>query len=109
MAGDYKRYVPQTVGELMDLLGAMMLTSPTFKDDTGFFFERDINTTFEALYSSLEGLRRKLGEERYAKLVDLAQRMRTLFEADPEDKTGETIKGRQLIVEMEKVLRRKTL
>ena len=40
--------------------------------------------------------RGKLGEALYLKLSAMSDRMRALFEADPEDKTGETRKGRAI-------------
>ncbi len=35
----------------------------------------------------------------------MSDRMRALFEADPDDKTGETLEGRKIIQEMEDILR----
>jgi hypothetical protein len=55
-----------------------------------------------------EGLnynRGMLGEERYHELMRMSDRMRAHFEADPEDKTGETLKGCEIIHEMEDILR----
>ena len=101
----YKTYVPQTTGELWDLLGSMMLGAPTFKDRTGYFPERNIETTFVALEGGLNAVRKKVGEERYAALVALSQRMRPLFEADPEEMTGEASAGMQLLRDMEDILR----
>lgn len=100
----YQPYIPQTVGELMDKLGMMMLYSPTFKDDTGYFPERNIDTVFFSLNEGLKVVRKKLGEERYASLVALSDRMRAHFEADPEDTTGDSFAGRELIHEMEDIL-----
>jgi hypothetical protein len=99
----YKPYVPQTVGDMMDLLGMMMLSSPTFKDD--YFTERSVETVFSSLNGGLENIRKKLGEERYQTLRTLSDRMRAHFEADPEDKTEDSLAGRQIIHEMEDVLR----
>lgn len=100
----YKPYIPQGVGELMDKLGSMMLSSPTFIDKTGFFHLDSIDTAFFALNEGLKTVRKKVGEEKYQALVDLSARMRAHFEADPEDETGEAIKGRELIHEMEDIL-----
>ena len=100
-----KPYIPQTVSELMDMLGMMMLKSPTFADKTGYFPDRNIDTVFGQLNESLRQLRGKLGEERYLKLVAMSERMRAHFEADPENKTDDTIKGRDIIVEMEGLLK----
>ncbi len=49
-------------------------------------------------------VRKKLGEDRYAMLVSLSDRMRAHFEADPEDKTEDGLAGRALIHEMEDIL-----
>ena len=103
----YIPYIPQDIGGLMDKLGAMMLTSPTFKDKTGYFPEINIETEFFALNEGLLAVRRKLGEERYAALRALSDKMRALFEPDPEDKTGDTQAGREIIHEMEDILRNK--
>lgn len=101
----YRPYIPQSIGELMDQLAHMMLSVPTFKDKTGYFRHRNIDTTFFALNEGLQAVRKKLGEERYATLRALSDKMRALFEADPEDKTGETQAGREIIHDMEDILR----
>jgi hypothetical protein len=80
----YKPYICQTIGEFNDKLGWMMLNAPTFKDRTGYFPDRDIENTFEGFNESLDNLRGKLGEERYAVMREMSDRMRALFEADPE-------------------------
>jgi tRNA 2-selenouridine synthase SelU len=99
-----KPYVPQDVGELLAYLSHMMLASPTFKDETGYLPWENIDTTFFALNQGLLGIRKQLGEERYAALKAMSDRMRALFEADPEDKTDDTHAGCMLIHEMEDVL-----
>lgn len=101
----YRPYIPQTLGELMDKVGAMMLGAPTFKDKTGYFPQMNIDTEFFALNEGLLATRKKLGEERYTTLRALSDKMRALFEADPEDKTGDTQAGRKIIHEMEDILR----
>ena len=100
----YSPYIPQTVGELMDKIRAMMLSATTFTDKTGYFPGKNLDTEFFALNEGLLAVRKKLGEERYAALKALSDKMRPLFEADPEDKTGETQAGREIIHEMEDIL-----
>ena len=104
MHRDYKPYIPQSVGDIMDYLGFMMLKSPTFVDESGYFPDRNIETTFFALNEGLRRLRRRLGDHRFEALLSLSDRMRAHFEADPDDKTDDSIKGRMLIHEMEDLL-----
>ncbi len=101
----YRPHIPQTIGELWDRLGSMMLSSPTFKDRTGYFPEKNIETEFFALNEGLLALRQKLGEERYTMLRALSDQMRALFESDPDNTNGGTRAGCKLIREMEEILR----
>lgn len=101
----YKPYVPRDVSELLEHLSYMMLSSPTFKDTTGYFPKDNIDTAFFSLNEGLLASRKKLGEEHYAALKALSDKIRALFEADPEDKTGETHAGRMLIHEIKDMLR----
>lgn len=83
----------------------MMLSAPTFRDKTGYSPDRNIDTEFFALNEGLKTIRKKVGEENYQALVALSDRMRAHFEADPENKTGDTIKGRDCILAMEDILK----
>jgi hypothetical protein len=85
----------------------MMLKSPTFVDTTGYFPGRNVETIFHSLNEGLRLIREKLGEERYLRLIEMSDRMRAHFEADPEDKTDDTLKGRAIIREMEVLLKQK--
>lgn len=88
----------------MDLLGSMMLSSPTFIDKSGYFPDRNIDTEFARLNEGLRLIRHEVGEQQYAKLVALSDKMRAHFEADPEDKTEDGLAGRRTIHEMEGIL-----
>ena len=44
-------------------------------------------------------------DRNYQALVALSDKMRAHFEADPEDKTEDGIKGRDCIIEMEEILK----
>ena len=100
----YKPYIPQTIGEIIDKLGWMMLYSPKFQEENDPFPGRDIDTTFFSLREGLKNVRKKVGEERYAMLIAMSDRMRAHFEADPESKTGDAQEGRDLIAKMEAML-----
>lgn len=105
MAENFIQYIPKTVGDIMDHLGFMMLWSPTFKDVSGWFPGQNAETTFFALNEGLKNVRRKIGDEHFQALMELSDRMRAHFDADPEDKTDDSIKGRECILEMETILR----
>ena len=105
MVRSYKPYVPKGVGEIRDFLGMMMLKSPTFVDKTGHFPGRNLETTFCELNEGLRLIRGNLGEERYFKLMEMSDRMRAHFEADPDDKTHDSLNGREIIDEMRDLLK----
>jgi hypothetical protein len=104
MPRQYTPYIPQGKSEIMDKLGSMMLSSPKFEDDSGYFPGKSIDTEFYSLNEGLRLIRNQLGEEKYLALADLSARMRKHFEADPDDKTEDGLAGRQLIHEMEDIL-----
>ncbi len=98
-------YVPGNVGEVVDHLNHMLLGAPKFRDKTGYFPDQNLEYNFQQLTGGLNNIREMLGEERYQELTRMSARMRTLFEADPDDKTGETLQGCKIIHEMEEILR----
>ena len=100
-----KLYIPQGGSEIIDHLALMMLYSPMFIDKTGYFPHRNIDTVFQQLNEGLQLIRGRLGEARYLKPRDMSDRMRAHFEADPEDKTDDSLKGREIIMQMEDLLR----
>jgi len=99
-----RMYIPSDVGEVLDHLSSMLLGAPTFLDRTGYFPYRNLDYDFQQLTEGLSNIRQTLGEERYNELMRMSDQMRALFEADPEDKTGETLKGCKIIHEMEDIL-----
>jgi hypothetical protein len=107
MNEDFQPYVPKNFAELFDHLSFMMLRAPLFVDKTGYLPGQNLDTTFYALNEGLKTLRNKLGQERYSKLMDMSDRMRAYFEADPEKNTGGTLKGRELILDMEELIKQR--
>lgn len=98
-------HVAQNIQELLELLTSMLLSSPKFTDKTGYMPFLNLDYVFRELHEGLASNRQTLGEERYHELIRLSDRMRTHFEADPENKTGETRQGRDIIHDMEDILR----
>ena len=100
-----KLRVPRNILDLLDQLSSMLLSAPQFRDRTGYFPHLNLDHVFLELNKGLDFNRRTLGEERYDQLMRMSDHMRALFEADPEDKTGDTLKGCKIIHEMEDLLR----
>ena len=100
-----KMYVPKDVGELLDHLSHMLLAAPQFRDKTGYFPFENLEYVFRQLHEGLVNVRPALGEARYRELSGMSDRMRALFEADPDDKTGETAMGCKIIHQMEDILK----
>lgn len=99
----YKPYVPEDIGELLDHLAHMLFAAPKF--NTRLLPRENIDTTFFSLNEGLLAVRKKLGEERYMALRAMSDKLRALFEADPEDKNGDTQAGREIIHEMDDILK----
>lgn len=97
-------YIPEGIGDVIDKLGSMMLSAPEFESRLPWAFEEDVDTNFYQLNEGLKAVRLQIGDEAYARLVEMSDRMRVHFEADPEDKTEDGIKGRELIDEMTDIL-----
>jgi len=97
--------VPQNLIEILEILSSMLVSAPKFLDKTGYFPYMNLDYVFRQLNQGLSHNRQTLGEERYQELTRMSDRMRAHFEADPEDKTGDTLKGCKIIHEMEDILR----
>ncbi|WP_416463029.1 hypothetical protein [Sphingomonas sp. VDB2] len=97
-------YIPDSLSEIYDMLGSMILGAPTFIDATGVFHDQNIDTEFHALTEGFGKVRKKLGEERYAQLIALAAQAKALFADDPNDDNGKTDEGRALLFEIEKLI-----
>ena len=94
-------YIPKSLGEVHDELMVMIGDAPKFLDTwSGVYPDQNIDSRFLQLTEGFGVVRRKLGEERYAALIDLAARAKALFAADPEDNNGKTDEGIKLIHEM---------
>ena len=105
MIRKYDPHIPASMPELRDRMTFMLLMSPKFIDNTGYFPEQNLDNSFYGLNEGLNRLRHRLGEELYQRLMKMSDEARVCFEADPEDKTGETRKGKSLILDMEELIR----
>ena len=97
-------YIPASLSEIYDQLGSMILFAPTFIDKAGVFPERNVETEFETLVQGFGLVRKKLGEDRYATLVELAARAKALFADDQDNTNGKTDQGRALLFDIEDLL-----
>jgi hypothetical protein len=98
--------IPSSFGDLLDKLTTILLCSPRFEDPTGGGQPwRNLDVRFYTLNEGLLNLRPKLGEELYHKLAVMSDEIRAYFEADPDETTGETRKGKDLVYEMEEMVK----
>ena len=99
-----KPYIAKSLSEIYDLLSAFIGDAPKMEDRLGQFPYYNIDTRFTQLVESFGVVREKLGEERYARLVDLAARTKALYLEDPDDTNGKTMEGIKLVWEMEEII-----
>jgi hypothetical protein len=98
-------YVPESIQELLEFVISMQIKAPKFVDKTGYLPFLNLDYVFEQLHEGLARNRQTLGDGRYQELMRMSDRMRVLFEADPDDKTGETLEGCKILHKMEDTLR----
>lgn len=101
---NHKPYVPATLSEIYDMLASMLGDAPTFIDKLGHFPRQNIETEFARLNESFGNVRKKLGEERYAALLDLSARAKTLFAEDQDETNGKYEQGLDLLIEIEDIV-----
>jgi hypothetical protein len=97
-------YIPASFSEIYDLLASLVAEAPTFVDESGLFPAQNIGSRFHQLTAGFDKVRKKLGEERYAALMDLAARAKTLFAEDPAEENGKTGQGIALLYEIEDII-----
>ncbi len=98
-------HIPSSFGKLLDTMTFMLLCSPKFVDRTGYLPWQNLETSFYRFNEGLRRLRPQLGEALYQKLTAMSDQMRAYFEADPDEKTGETRKGKDLVYDMEELIK----
>jgi hypothetical protein len=106
MPRPYKPSVADNLDEIIIQLGWMRYAAPTFRDPSfdEMYPGRDFDVVFFELREGLARFRTTIGDRRYQAAVEMMNRMRLLFEADPNDTTGQTREGRHLIQELQSLL-----
>ncbi len=97
-------YIPASLSEIYDFLASLLGGAPTFVDDTGFYPDQNIDTEFAVLIAAFDKVRKKLGEDRYTKLIELAALAKALFAADPNNDNGKTGQGYKVLHEIEDII-----
>ncbi len=81
------RYVPSRVSEVIDLLGSMVLHMPDIPMPvTG----DGIDEAYGLLHESLEVVRKRIGDDRFNRLMEMAQQSKQLF-IDGSDREGRAV------------------
>ena len=97
-------YIPASLSEIYDLLASLVGGAPTFIDRSGAFPERNIDSEFHVLTEGFGKVRKKVGEERYAALMQLAAQAKALFSEDQAEDNGKTMQGIALLYEIEDII-----
>ena len=88
-------YIPSSIGEISDQIGAMVLCMPDMElPNSGLGFEG----AYAQIEESFGIVRTKLGEDKYLALIDMARKSRNLFAV------GSNKEGRKVLMEMKKQL-----
>ena len=90
-------YMPRHLSEIQDELSYHIGKAPSYRDPDEEFFGENIHTHFARLIKAFGLVRDKVGEERYARLVVMAEQAKALFLEDPEEINGKTDQGIDLI------------
>ncbi|TCP33170.1 hypothetical protein [Sphingomonas sp. BK235] len=99
-----KPYIPSALSEIEDHLGSMMLKSPHFEDRTELFPGMSSDSSFFTLNSGLERMREKLGEDVYARAIELSGRAKALFLQSPDIASEKTREGNRLLDEIDQLI-----
>lgn len=89
-------YIPSTVGEVSELIGAMVLTMPDME-----IIGLDMDGAYAQLEHSLGLVKARLGDERYTQLIDMARRSKQHFV------DGQNKDGRFMLQDMKKLLNKR--
>jgi hypothetical protein len=104
MPRKYEHHVAESLGELADQTSWLRMSAPKFDFMRLWFPHEAIDTAFDAFNKGIQKHRSQLGESLFQRLVQMSSDMRACFEADPEDNTGETSRGRLLAADAEALL-----
>jgi hypothetical protein len=103
MTIDPRIFIPENLGDVDDQLGSMMLDAPLFTHSPSRI-RHTLELAFLKLNEGLKRIRSDLGDELYERLARMSDQMKALFQADPEDKTGETAAGQRIIMQMQELI-----
>jgi hypothetical protein len=105
MPQPYSPYIPKDVSEVLEVLSHILLSEPTLEDTSGYFPGMSVETEFFALNQGLARVRQAIGQDVYAQLLQMSNKVRAYYENDPDDSNGEAIKGREILLDMEEILK----
>ncbi len=89
------RYLPSTLGQIVDRLGAMALCFPEHQLPLS---DLEMTDEFEELRESLGIVRSKLGEERYASLIAMSRQSEQSYLENDELGGGRTLREMQALI-----------
>jgi hypothetical protein len=100
MPTPYRHFPAVNLGQLADAIISTSLQAPKFNFLEAYFPRRSIDQAMQDLNESIDNLRPQLDGGLYESLLQMSDQMRACFKADPENKTGETRRGKELAQHM---------
>jgi hypothetical protein len=89
-------FIPNTIGEISDYLGAMVLCMPDVQMPNS---NMDMADTYAKLEHCFSLVRKQLGDDRYQQLIAMARQSHQHFI------DGQNKEGRFMLIDMQKLLR----
>ncbi|WP_271300788.1 hypothetical protein [Sphingomonas sp. CV7422] len=99
-----KLFIPKQLSEIQDHITTMAGEAPLFTEITFYGYPRTIDNEFYRLREGLSAVKDKLGGSRFEKVVDLTNKAKALFLADPQSATGDASKGVTALMDVYDIL-----
>ncbi len=104
IAKRFKLHVPEHLSEVQDVLTSMVGSAPTFLKPGFNGLGHNLESEFACASEGIAGVRDKLGEGRYARLMALLAQAKMLFLEDQNDDNGKTKQGCDLLWDMDEII-----
>jgi hypothetical protein len=104
MSRQYRIFVAECLSDLADQAVCLSIDAPTYSRVKHILPHATLDSQFFTFTEGLRRFRPQLGETLFRKLFEMCDEARACFEADPDRTTGETDRGKQLILDVEAMI-----